>query len=198
MGQDKMKQNKFWSILICVILFNFIFLKEGHMGRVHNIELSLEDVTRESNLVVMAVKVDESDVKITKPEKTVLKQSDFKILEVIYNPVHGQDIVKDDVMPVFEDIWKKVAEEKKREYLMANPGKSPIHNIYSASITLEKMKNGKPYILFLNATGYQSFPVKDAKWFSYGETPDKMDKLKKIVKTKLKDVSYAVGIVLDE
>ncbi|MCX5686734.1 MAG: hypothetical protein NTW09_04675 [Candidatus Omnitrophica bacterium] len=168
------------------------------MGRVHNVELSLEDITRESNLVVMAVKVGESDVKITKPEITVLKQNDFKILEVIYNPVQEQDISKNDVIAVFEDIWSRIAEKKRGEYLMANPGKSPIHNIYPASIALEKMGNDKPYILFLNAEGHQSFPVKNAKWFKYGQTRDKMDELKKIVKAKLKDVSYAVGIVLDE
>ncbi|MCX5666774.1 MAG: hypothetical protein NTY34_00450 [Candidatus Omnitrophica bacterium] len=167
------------------------------MGQVHNNELSLEDITRESNLVVMAVKIDESDVAITKPEKTVLKQNDFKILEVIYNPVQGQNIAKNDVIAVFENIWSKIAEERDREYLMENPGKSPIRNIYPASIALEKMEINKPCILFLSSTGRQSFPVKDAKWFGYGETPDKMNELKKIVKTKLKDVSYAVGTIID-
>jgi len=197
-----MRWSRFWIILACAVLINLFFLKEGHMSRVHNIELSLEDISRESNLVVMAVKIGEADVKITKPEKTVLKQHNFRILEVIYNPVHEQNIAKDDVILVFENIWKKIADKRDQAYLadLASKGEyeSPINNIYSASIGLEKMENGKPYILFLNATGHQGFPVKDPKWFSYGETPDKIDELKKIVKTKLKDVKYAVGTIIEE
>ena len=67
------------------------------MSRVHIEELSLEGAIRESNLVVLAEKIKESDLHIKKPVKTILKQNDEYKPQGTQMPIPSNDfqVVRD-------------------------------------------------------------------------------------------------------